>query len=75
MRLLSLSLAEITQLATKMEKEIRAIKDELFKMCWFMRGGITLSEIYRTDYDDREVIAKLIESNLETTNKTKLPFF
>lgn len=75
MRLLSLSLAEITQLATKMEKEIRAIKDEIFKMCWFMRGGITLSEMYCTDYDDREVVAKLIESNLETTNKTKLPFF
>ena len=75
MRLLSLSLEEINQLATKMEKEIRAIKDEIFKMCWFMRGGITLIEMYNTDYDDREVIAKLIESNLETTNKTKMPFF
>jgi hypothetical protein len=58
-----------------MEKEIRAIKDEIFKMCWFMRGGITLIEMYNTDYSDREVIAKLIESNLETTNKTKMPFF
>ena len=72
---MSLSLDEITQLATTMEKEIRAIKDEIFKMCWFMRGGITLIEMYNTDYDDREVIAKLIESNLETTNKTKMPFF
>ncbi len=44
-------------------------------MCWFMRGGITLIEMYNTDYSDREVIAKLIESNLETTNKTKMPFF
>ena len=51
------------------------MKDEIFKMCWFMRGGITLIEMYNTDYSDREVIAKLIESNLETTNKTKLPFF
>ena len=58
-----------------MEKEVRAIKDEIVKMCWFMRGGITLVEMYNTDYDDREVIAKLIESNLETTNKTKMPFF
>lgn len=58
-----------------MEKEVRAIKDEIVKMCWFMRGGITLVEMYNTDYEDRAVIAKLIESNLETTNKTKLPFF
>jgi hypothetical protein len=72
---LSLSLDEITQLVTKMEKEVRAIKDEIVKMCWFMRGGITLVEMYNTDYEDRDVIAKLIESNLETTNKTKMPFF
>jgi hypothetical protein len=58
-----------------MEKEIRAAKDELIKMCWFMRGGMTLSEAYETDALDRELIGKLIESNLETTNKTKLPFF
>ncbi len=72
---MSLSLDEITQLVTKMEKEVRAIKDEIVKMCWFMRGGITLVEMYNTDYEDRDVIAKLIESNLETTNKTKMPFF
>jgi hypothetical protein len=58
-----------------MDKEIRAIKDELIKMCWFMRGGMTLNEAYDTDVLDRELIGKLIESNLETTNKTKMPFF
>ncbi len=40
-----------------------------------MRGGMTLTEAYDTDPEDRELIAKLIESNIETTNKTKLPFF
>jgi hypothetical protein len=58
-----------------MEKEVRAIKEELIKLCWFMRGGLTLTEAYNTDPEDRELIGKLIESNLETTNKTKLPFF
>lgn len=70
-----MSLAEINELAKKLENEIKAIKEELVRMCWFMRGGLTLSEAYLTDYQDREVIAKLIESNLELTNKTKLPFF
>lgn len=40
-----------------------------------MRGGLTLEEAYNTDYQDREIIAKLIESNLEIANKTRLPFF
>jgi hypothetical protein len=40
-----------------------------------MRGGMTLSEAYETTPEDREVITKLIEENLKTTNETKLPFF
>lgn len=75
MRLLSLSIEEIIKLSDKMEKEVKAIKEELFRMCWFMRGGMTLQEAYQTDYLDRELITALIESNLETTTKTKLPFF
>jgi hypothetical protein len=58
-----------------MEKESRAIKSELIKMSWYMRGGITLSEMYQTDREDRELIAKLISENLETTKETRLPFF
>ena len=58
-----------------MEKEVKAIKEELFKMCWYMRGGMTIEQAYLLDQIDRDVISKLIESNLEITNKTKLPFF
>jgi len=36
---------------------------------------MTLEEAYNTDYQDREIIAKLIESNLELTKQSKLPFF
>ncbi|SVA68221.1 uncharacterized protein METZ01_LOCUS121075 [marine metagenome] len=40
-----------------------------------MRGGVTLDEMYATSYDDREGFVKLIQSNMETTKKTQLPFF
>jgi hypothetical protein len=56
-------------------KEIRAIKDELFKICWFMRGSLSVEQAYMTDFDDRDSMIKLIESNLETAGKTKMPFF
>jgi hypothetical protein len=68
-------MAEIDQVADKMEKEIRAIKDELFKICWFMRGSLSVEQAYMTDFDDRDSMIKLIESNLETAGKTKMPFF
>jgi hypothetical protein len=36
---------------------------------------MTISEAYLLDHTDREVISKLIESNLETTKESGLPFF
>lgn len=75
MRLLSLTLEEITKLLQEMEKETKAIKTELFRLSWFMRGGLPIDLAYQTDFQDRELLGKLIESNLETTSKTRLPFF
>lgn len=40
-----------------------------------MRGGITLDEAYNLCVDDRTIINDLVKENLETTKKTKLPFF
>ena len=40
-----------------------------------MRGGLTLSEAYDTSPEDREVMYKLIEENLETAKKTNQPFW
>jgi hypothetical protein len=40
-----------------------------------MRGSLSVEEAYQLDFESREIINKLIEENLETTNKTGLPFF
>jgi hypothetical protein len=40
-----------------------------------MRGSVTLDEAFMMSYEDREIIAHLIEDNLETTKKTGLNFF
>lgn len=44
-------------------------------MCWFMRGSLTFEEAFQLDFENREIINKIIEENLETTNKSNLPFF
>ena len=58
-----------------MERETRAIKEDLFRICWFMRGGVTITEAYLLDQPDRQAITKLIEDNLKTTKDSGLPFF
>ena len=40
-----------------------------------MRGGITIDEAFGLSYEDRKIIADLVEDNLETTKKSGLPFF
>jgi len=72
---LPLTLAEIDQLAKDMENETKAIKDELYRFCWYMRGGLSFSESYELPHEDRMIISKIIESNLETAKESGLPFF
>jgi hypothetical protein len=57
------------------DKESRAIKEEALKMCWFMRGGLTYEEAMYLSQSERELISKLIKSNIETTKESGLPFF
>ena len=70
-----MSLEEINQHVEDLETETKAIKSDILRICWFMRGGVTLNEAYALDRFDRESISKIIEDNLETTKKSGLPFF
>jgi len=66
---------EIQAEVNNMEKESKALKTELYKLAWFMRGGISLEELYMIDSNDREILSELIKENLETTKNSGLPFF
>ena len=58
-----------------MENETKNYKMDLYKLCWYMRGSMTLDDIFQTAQEDREIISKIIKENLETTKKSGLPFF
>lgn len=58
-----------------MEKEVKNIKREILKLCWYMRGGLTYEEAMNLGFQEREIISSIISENLETTKKTQLPFF
>ncbi len=58
-----------------MEKECAEIKSNALSLTWYMRGGVQYSDVLNMSYEERTMINKLIESNLETTKKSQLPFF
>ena len=72
---MTLSTEEILALVERYEKQSRAIKEELLRLCWYMRGGISYNEAMMLSATDRKVISKIINDNLETTKKTQMPFF
>lgn len=58
-----------------METECSEIKKQAFSFSWYMRGGASYTDILNMSYQERNFIKELIESNMETTKVTKLPFF
>ena len=68
-----MSVLEIKQEIAKMEAEKKSFRFDLVRMCWYMRGGMTLNEAYLLPPQDREIVFKLVEENMENVKKTKLP--
>lgn len=66
---------EVKQEIQKLESEKKSFKYDLLKMCWYMRGGLTLGEAYVTTFEEREMIGNLVKENLDTAKKTGQPFF
>lgn len=65
---------EINSLAGEFENEIKQIKDMCYRFSWYMRGGVSISEIlYDTDIEDQEIIQRIIKDNIEITKTAKMP--
>lgn len=75
MRLLTMSMDEIQDEVTQLDKESKALVKELYKMAWFMRGSLSIEQAYMLCIDDRVIISDIISENLETTKESNLPFF
>ena len=75
MRLLGLDSEDVKKLVSQLEKEVETIRHDAMKMCWYMRGGISYTDIMNLSSLERNNISKIIEENLETTKNTKMPFF
>lgn len=72
---MSLTNEEIIILLDQMEKETKAMRDDVLRICWYMRGSISYSDGMMLSRTDQILINKIIKDNMETTKKSGLPFF
>jgi hypothetical protein len=75
LRLLNLDPSEMEKLSDEMEKERKEIFFNAQRISWYMRGGVNFTDIMNMSSDEIENLNKIIDDNLETTKKSKLPFF
>ena len=73
--MLTLTESDLLKYFKDLENQSKQIKHELFKICWYMRGGVTYQESLVMSAEDRRIIADIIKENLETAKKTGQPFF
>lgn len=67
--------AGIGNLLESLDQESRAIREELIRFTWWMRGGISYEDAMALNKDDNEIIRQIIKENMETTKQSGMPFF
>jgi hypothetical protein len=70
-----MDLDEILRYTDGLDRESKEMKADLFKICWYMRGGVSVDEVFSMSYEERSLIGDIIKENLETSKKTGMPFF
>ena len=66
---------EVLSLAGTMENEIKQIKDNWYRIGWFMRGSANIHDLMTdTDISDLEIFHNIIKDNLETAKNTRRPW-
>lgn len=58
-----------------MEEECDDIKKNAMTLAWYMRGSIQYQDVLNMSIAEHKSINKIIESNMETTQKSGLNFF
>ena len=67
--------SEIVSYLKDFDNEVKNLKLETMKVCWFMRGGMSWNEALNLSPDERTIASQLVKENMDTAKKTGQPFF
>jgi hypothetical protein len=68
-----MSNSDIESYLNFLEQEIKGIKDEIFRLSWYMRGGVSSEDLFhRYSHEDRVILNEIIKDNIELTKKSGL---
>jgi hypothetical protein len=65
----------VLALVARYEGDVKKIKSNVLRMCWYMRGGITFDEAMHMSIHERNIINKIVDENAEVSKKSGVPIF
>lgn len=61
----------IEQYVDSFERGAKGIKDEIFRIAWAMRGGVSSHDLMHVySQEDRNIMSKIIQENIDSTKRT-----
>ena len=67
-------MSEIQDKLIRLEQQVKQFKEDLFRISWYMRGGVTVTDLLHTyTSEDREMIYTIINENIEATKISQMP--
>lgn len=65
---------EIEEYLVRLEKEILQFKANLFRIAWYMRGGVNVNDLFHTySHEDVQILSDIIQENVENTKTSGMP--
>jgi hypothetical protein len=65
----------VLALVARYEGDVKKIKSNVLRMCWYMRGGVTFEEAMHMSIHERNIINKIVDENAEVSKKSGVPIF
>ena len=64
----------ISDLVESMEVDTKSLKEEIYRISWAMRGGVSSKDLfYLYSKEDRDILNKIVKDNIELSNKAGVP--
>ena len=69
-----MSNSDIRAMIDDYDRYSKEFKENLFRISWYMRGGVSINDLlYTYSYEDREIMSKIIKDNIDLTKETRMP--
>lgn len=69
-----MSNTEIEEYLVRLDEEVLQFKDQLFRISWHMRGGVSINDLLHVySVDDVDILNNIIKEHIDLTRETQMP--